>query len=174
MCLDKQCSAVPGPSVYRCQLPEPANMLLAQKTRGCPVIPGAPLVIRVPPPALQGGKLKSEELPTIDILESKHYWVGFQRTRALLCCLLPLWKESHVVVFSKTPSGSAEELEPGHLFSFLYKVPHGHDELEQSLLPLSFSVTKARPPTPFSGQLTMTSSFQMATFQPPIVRMMSL
>lgn len=35
--------------------------------------PGPHLVIRVPSPALRGGKLKSEELPTRDILENKHY-----------------------------------------------------------------------------------------------------
>lgn len=173
MCLDKQCSAVPGPSVCKCQLPEPANMLLAQKKRGRPAIPWAS--------SSHQGPISCFARRNTQVRGAAHE--RYSREQTLLgsreqgpCCAVYFLsgKKATVVVFSKIPSGSAEEREPGHLFSFLYKVPHGHDTLQQSLLLLSFSVTKARPPTPFCRQLTMTSSFQMATFQPPIVRMMSL
>lgn len=166
------CPANSGFSVYRGQLPDPANMLLVQNKKWTGwMTPGLQLVTRIRLLSLK--EQNSSQMSCPQETFPRKTVVRFQRTRALLCSL-PLWEERHVVVFSKVYSGSADRLQPDHLFSFLYSVPHSHSIPGQPVFLLPFSVAKTHPPAWFCRQLTRTSSFQMATFHPPTVRMMSL
>ena len=134
---------------------------------------GLHTVISTPSCILRGREKHkpSEQLTTYNLEDN----TGFREQKTCKC-FLPSGKKSKQLCFPKACIGSADRLGPRPSVPiFLKSVPKALLCQNSLLFLLFFSIIKDHTPTsPFCRQLTIIPSFQMATFQPPTVRIMSL